>query len=611
MASRVFLSAFVLLLVMTGEAFSEPKRVLLLHSFGRDFAPWSEYARTFREELNRQSPDSIDLYEASLATARFPDEEEGPFVEYLRALFTKRRLDLVVAIGAPAVGFVQQHRQQLFPSTPAVYTGVERRRISYAALTANDAVIAINNDYTAVVENILQILPETTNIVVVIGDSPIEKFWTEQLRVAFRPFEKRVTFTWFNELSFEEMLKRAATLPSQSAIFFALLSVDAAGVPHEAGKALDGLYAVANAPLFSESSVFLGRGIVGGPLNSISALSQEAASVAVRIMGGEAPASINAPLVGFSAPRYDWRELQRWNISETRLPVGSEVDFRVAGMWEQYRSQLTAGLAVLLLQASVISWLLIERSRRHTAEAEASNRRREVVRLNRVVTANVLSSSIAHELNQPLGAILSNSEAAQIMLKSNPPDLVQIGEILSDIVRDEQRASEIIVGLRNLLNNRNETDLKYFDLNDTVQEVVRIVTPEATRRKVALTAECTPDALPVRSDPIHLQQVMINLAVNGMDAMDDCEPGSRNLKIQTQYNAESGTAQVTVADSGKGIPKENLMSVFDAFFTTKPQGTGLGLPIARTIIQTYGGTIWAENRDRSAVFCFRLPLFKV
>src|SRR5450755_86641 len=117
MATRAFLSVLALLLAMTGEAFSEPKRVLLLHSFGRDFAPWSEYARTFRDELNQQSPDPIDLYEASLATARFPDEEEGPFVEYLRALFTKRRLDLVVAIGAPAVGFVPQHRQQLFPST--------------------------------------------------------------------------------------------------------------------------------------------------------------------------------------------------------------------------------------------------------------------------------------------------------------------------------------------------------------------------------------------------------------------------------------------------------------------------------------------------------------
>ena len=611
MASRAFLSVLALLLAMTGEAFSEPKRVLLLHSFGRDFAQWSEYARTFRDELNQQSPDPIDLYEASLATARFPDEEEGPFVEYLRVLFAKRRLDLVVAIGSPAVGFIQRHRQELFPSIPAVYTGVERRRVSYATLTANDAVVAINNDFAAVVENILHLLPETPDIVVVIGNSPIEKFWTEQLRIAFRPFEKRVKFTWFNDLSFEEMLKRAATLPRRSAIFFALLSVDAAGVPHEAGKALDRLCAVADVPVFSESSVFFGRGIVGGPLNSITALSREAASVSVRIMGGESPGSIKTTPIGFSAPRYDWRELQRWNISENQLPVGSEVVFRVPGMWEQYRSQVTVGLAVLLLQAVVISWLLFERSRRRKAEEEAGLRRREVVRLNRVVTANVLSSSIAHELNQPLGAILSNTEAAQILLKSNPPDLTQIGDILGDIVRDEQRASEIIVGLRNLLNNRNETDLQYFDLNDTVQEVVRIVAPEAARRKIALTTECTPDALPVRSDPIHLQQVMLNLAMNGMDAMEGCEAGTRNLKIRTQQNPESGTVEVTVADSGKGIPEENLTSIFDAFFTTKPQGTGLGLPIARTIIQTYGGTIWAENRDRSAVFSFRLPLAKV
>jgi signal transduction histidine kinase len=608
MAFRVPLSIVALLLAMTCEAFSEPKRVLLLHSFGRDFAPWSEYARTFREELSRQSPDGIDLYEASLATARFPDDEEGPFVDYLRALFAKRRLDLVAAIGSPAVGFVQQHRQELFPSIPAIYTGVERRRVSYTALTANDSVIAINNDYSVVVENILQVLPETSDVVVVIGSSPIEKFWTEQLRIAFRPFEKRVTFTWFNELSFEEMLKRAATLPPRSAIFFALLSVDAAGVPHEAGKALDRLYAVANAPVFSESNVFFGRGIVGGPLNSISALSHEAASVAVRIMGGETPGSINTPPIGFSAPRYDWRELQRWNINESQLPPGSEVDFRVPDMWEQYKSQLTVGLAVILLQAAIISWLLVERSRRRIAEVEAGNRRREVVRLNRVITANVLSSSIAHELNQPLGAILSNTEAAQIMLRASPPDLIHIDEILGDIVRDEQRASDIILGLRNLLNNRSETELRRFDLNEAVQEVVRIVAPEAARRKIVLSTDCTLDALPVRSDPIHMQQVIINLTMNGMDAMEDCGPRPRDLKIRTHLNAGSGTADVTISDSGKGVPEENLTSIFEAFFTTKPQGTGLGLPIARTIVESYGGRIWAENRGTGAAFCFRLPL---
>jgi hypothetical protein len=281
----------------------------------------------FREDLIRQSPDSIYLYEASLATARSGDDQEGPFFDYLRSLFVKRQLDLVAAIGAPAVNFVQRHRQQLFPSIPAVYLGLEQRRVSYATLTPNDSVIAIANDYSAVVENILQVLPETADVVIVIGNSPIEKYWAGQLRIAFRALESRVKFTWFSELSFEEMLKRAAALPPRTAIFFALLSVDAAGVPHEEGKALLRLRAAANAPIFSD--VFFGRGIVGGPLNSVSSLTGQAANVAVRIMGGEEPNRIKTPAIGFSTPKYDWRELQRWNISESRLPAGSEVYFRI------------------------------------------------------------------------------------------------------------------------------------------------------------------------------------------------------------------------------------------------------------------------------------------
>src|SRR6202022_3996507 len=175
----------------------------------------------------------------------------------------------------------------------------------------------------------------------------------------------------------------------------------------------------------------------------------------------------------------------------------SEIYFRSPGPWEQYRLPISAGIAALLLQAAIISWLLVEHRRRHFAEAEASSRRREVVRLNRVTTANVLSSSIARELNQPLGAILSNTEAAQILLKASPPDLAQIGEILSDIIRDEQRAGEIILGLRNLLNDRKEAKLQALDLNDTVPELVKIVAPEIARRGVILRTALAPDALPV------------------------------------------------------------------------------------------------------------------
>jgi signal transduction histidine kinase len=608
MVLRVLLSTVALFFAMTGAAFSEPKRVLLLHSFGRDFAPWNEYARTIREELGLQSKEPIDIFEASLATARSADVEEGPFVEYLRALFSKNQLDLVITIGAPAVNFLQQHRSQLFPSVPAVHTGLEQRRVPLSALTANDTIVAVSIDLTRAVGNMLELLPETSSVAVVIGNSPIEKYWLEQTREAIRPFENRVAFTWFNELSFEEMLQRVAILPPRSAIFFVLLSVDAAGVAHEEGKAMARLHAVASAPMFTHSDAFFGQGIVGGPLSIVANVGRRAAGVAVRILGGGTAGDIKTPPIEFGTPKFDWRELQRWNISESQLPAGSEVYFREPGLWEQYRPQVTAVVAALLFQAVIISWLLVERRRRYFAQAEASIRRREVVRLNRVTTANVLSSSLAHELNQPLGAILSNTEAAQILLKASPPDLNQIGEILSDIIRDEQRAGEIILGLRNLLNDRKDTDLQAFDLNDTVQEVVRIVAPEAAKREIAVSTSLTPYALPVRADPIHMQQVLLNLVMNGMDAMEDSEPRPRDLAIRTSRSAESKVAEVTVSDSGKGISEGNLTSIFDAFFTTKPQGTGLGLPIARTIVESYGGAIWAENRNRGAAFCFRLPL---
>src|ERR1700724_2125153 len=184
MVFSVLLSTVVLFFALTGAAFSEPKRVLILHSFGRDFAPWNEYARTIREELGRQSPEPTDIFEASLATARFAEDEEGPFVDYLRALFVKRQLDLVIAIGAPAANFLQRHRQTLFPSVPAVYTGVEQRRVSVEALTQNDAVVAVSADLAGAINNILNVLPETTSVVIAIGNSPIEKYWQDQMRDA-------------------------------------------------------------------------------------------------------------------------------------------------------------------------------------------------------------------------------------------------------------------------------------------------------------------------------------------------------------------------------------------------------------------------------------------
>ncbi|MCK1740311.1 ATPase [Bradyrhizobium sp. 139] len=604
MKIRIFFSSVVLLLAMTGTAFSQPKRVLIVHSVGRDFSPWDDYARMIREELRLQSKDSIDIFEVSLSTARFPDGNEDAFVSYLNAVFSERKLDLIITIGGPAARFFQQNRQLIFPSIPTLYAALAQQMSSNAPAT--DAMVSVSVDVLSTPDQILKLVPETTKIFIVMGASPIEKLWLEEMRKLFQPLTSRLEIIYSNELSLEEILEQVAILPPRSFIVYGQMLVDAAGVVHEGKRAIDRIHAVANAPIFSEQDAFFGRGIVGGRMTNISDVSRQTAAVAVRILGGESPGSIKTPPITAASPRYDWRELKRWNISESQLPPGSEVVFRVPSLWEQYRPQLTAVMAAILLQAGIIALLLDERRRRLVAQAEATSRRQEVVRLNRVTTASVLSSSIAHELNQPLGAILSNTEAAQMLLKAHPLDMAQLDEILSDIVRDEQRASEIISGLRNLLNNRTDADLQTLDLNDTVRDVVKIVSPEVTRRGVILRTILAPEPLRVRCDPIHLQQVIINLVMNGVDAMEGVA-NPHHLTIRTNL-AATDAVEARISDSGPGIPNDKLASIFNAFVTTKPQGTGLGLPIARTILESYGGELWAENRARGAVFSFRLPV---
>ena len=166
---------------------------MLLYSFGKDFKPWSAYATAIRAELTRQSPWRLDITEQSLVTARSGDENpEPPFVEYLSSIFSRRRLDLVVALGAPAAAFVQRHRKQLFAGTPMVFMAVDQRRVEYSSLSPNDAVVAVRINYLAAVENILKVLPATKDVMVVVGTSPIEKFWKEAIGKELEPLAGRI-----------------------------------------------------------------------------------------------------------------------------------------------------------------------------------------------------------------------------------------------------------------------------------------------------------------------------------------------------------------------------------------------------------------------------------
>jgi signal transduction histidine kinase len=580
---------------------------MMLHSFGLRFKPWVDYAQILRSEINRQSKRTIRFDDHSLLNARLGlDKSDAPFVDYLQTLYAERPPDLIIAIGAPAANFVQRYRSQLFPAAPMLFTAVEARRVEYDRLTENDTVAAAAHDFPAAFEIILQVLPRTKTIAIVNGASPNEAFWQGVLQRELEPLSRRVTLKWYNELSFEQILKDAASLPSDSAIFWHFLSVDAAGHAHEGNAALNRIAAEANAPIFTYLDVWFGDGVLGGSMQSAQEGGVVAAAAAIRILDGDKAGDVKIAPTRFTPPRFDWRQMQRFGISEGNLPVGSTVYFREPTAWQRYSWQIASIVAVLLIQAGLIMILLHEHRRRQLAEVQSRQRMAELAHVNRISTAGELTASIAHEISQPLGSILTNAETAKEILKSPRPDVTELNEIVDDILHDDRRATEVIRRMRSLL-KKAPFEQKQFDLNEVVQETIRFFSSLATGRKFELVGVITPEALPILGDRIQLQQVILNLVMNGIEAMRDTPSESRIISIQT--SRVENFAQLSVSDRGSGIPEDKLNAIFEPFFTSKAEGMGMGLSIVRTIIEAHKGMISAKNRDHGgAWFRIRVPL---
>jgi len=1019
-----FVGALLLTLATLGVSAPSPKRVLILDPFGRNVAPFTTAVSSFRSTLARELGEPVDIYELPLELARFSGPDgESPLVTFMEGRLKEQPVDLVVPVGGAGMQFAAQHRARLFPNTPVLVLAAEPRMVPPEFLKTNVALVAQRVRLPSMVEDILQLQPQTTNIVVVFGASALERFWTEQCRQEFQVFTNRVGFTWVNDLTLEQILKHCATLPPRSFILHTLFVVDAAGVPCEKNEALRRLHEVANAPVFGFYTSEFGLGSIGGRLFQDDEVGTQAAHVAVRILRGERPELIPVQILEPTLPVYDWRELRRWGISEANLPAGSVIQFRQPTFWERYHWLVIGTSLFCLLQGALIVGLWVNRSQRKQGEAEATllaeissrfvnlpppdvdreiidaqrricrfldldlsvlwqvqegsadyiathayqrdgspapsqpfrqedfpwvrsemtvgrtvmftkvaeipadaakdretvstfgikstltiplavggeqtlgvlsfnalrrerrwtdalvkrlqlvaqifanalarkradqalreseerlslavssaeaglwvmdcgtfefwatekartlfgysrdekidllrfeksvhaedwalvwqsldramqagepinveyrirlgdgrerwiaswgrrfaksngnaqrlqglsmditerkrteeqlrqlslaveqspvaviitdlegrmiyvnrkfceasgyslseclgqnsrilksgasppelyqemwecitsgriwrgefhNRRKngelywewevisplfdsagkithfvgvkediterkrsedallrqraELAHLSRVAMLGELSGSMAHELNQPLTAILSNAQAAQRFLAGEDADLGEVRDILADIVAEDKRAGEIIRRLRLLL-KKGEVQHQPLNVNEVVQEVLKLVRSDLVNQNVTTQTELAPDLPVVHGDRVQLQQVLLNLVMNGCEAMASIERPARHLTIRTD-RSEDCSIRVSVADCGPGIAPEKLEQIFESFYTTKPQGMGLGLTVCRTIITAHNGKLWATSKlGRGATVWLTLP----
>src|SRR5258707_1596083 len=611
MRGRAFLILMVVAgLLLPGPVAAEPAQrsglVLEQSSAGLPFN--TALASAIRSTINAGSKSPIAFYSEHLDANRFfGPEYENEFVQFLKAKYRERHIDVMIVVGVSALDFIARRCEQLWPSVPVVFAAIDEATMSRRTLPNNVTGATMQLTLQDMVK-VARIVMPNLNAVAIVGD-PLER------QTSFRHFADEIPavaaqleIVNLMDLPLAELAKRLAVLPDNTAVIYTGIYFTSDGVSYIPAELTSQIAAWANRPVVVTASSYLNKGAIGGYIVQSNAIGQQAGRMALRILAGESASDIPVSKVP-SQLIFEWPALQRWKISESRLPPGSEILFREPTVWERYSWQIALITAVILLQAGLISALLREHRRRKFSEVQSRQRMAELAHVNRFSTAGELTASIAHEINQTLGSILTNAETADAILKSPTPDIAELKDIVKDILQDDRRASEVIRRMRSLL-TKAPFELKSLDLNDVARETVEFLSALAVARKVELISLITPDALPILGDRIQLQQVILNLVVNAIDAMADMPSENRIISIRTSRVEDF--AELSVSDPGSGIPEDKLKEVFEPFFTSKAEGMGMGLSIARTIIEAHHGLISARNQVHGgASFRIRLPLERI
>jgi signal transduction histidine kinase len=558
-----------------------------------------------RGVLDARAGVRVTIYGENLDLPRFGGAAYTESLKrHLKEKYRDRPIDVIVAMGRGMLEHTLRWRAELWPDTPVVFAMLDESDLAKLEGQAGVTGVILKNSLAGTIKAARAVVPDLDTVALV-GDAwerqALFSHWSEEIPAATSGLN--VIDIVGQKMS--DIRKRVSELPERSAIIYTGVFSDGEGTFYPAATAFGMIAEKANRPIIVGAEPLLAVGGIGGYVLIATEIGAEAAKIALRILNGERAGEIS-PVSGGVKPLFNWQQMQRWNVSESSLPESGEIRFREQTFLERYRWQSLAVVAALLLQAGLITFLLHERHLRRDAEVESRNRMSELAHVNRNATAGELSSSIAHELNQPLGSILTNAETAELILKSDNPDLGEVREILADIKRDDQRAGEVIRRLRAFL-KRTPFETREIDLNEIMSETFKFLSVQASVRNVALYLQTAPGALRIKGDPVQLQQVVLNLVVNSMDAMS-AMPYGRTVIGRTELNGGS-TIEISISDSGPGIPSDKIGQVFDPFFTTKDQGMGIGLSIARSIILAHKGNIWAENQSGGgATFHFTLPL---
>jgi len=584
-----------------------PRSVLIINEPTPSGDAPTTFSPTLKATLNNSRP-HVAVFDETVDMSRFDEpKQEAILRTYIMQKYGDVRFGIIVAVGASAFDLVKQWRSELWPDVPVVFAAIDEISAAELKLDSNTTGLIMQRTMKSMM-TIARILVPDLQGVTLLGGSIERDAYRRSYLHELPALAAETTLTNLTGLPQRVQEMRAAALPDKTAILYTSLFIDDEGTRYSAPDALAAIARVANRPIVVDVESRIGLGATGGFVLDNVAYGQEVAALVLRILDGASVAANPVAVSESTRPIFDWRQLQRWKISESRLPPGSEIRFREPAIWQQiwdlYRIRILAVIAVILAQAALTGWLLHERRRRRLAEAATRQTMSDLQHVNRVATATELAASIAHEVSQPLAGIVSNANAGIRWLRSATPDISRAEATFRQIVDAGHHASEVITSVRALFARRAEERVN-VDINRLVRNAISLERRDIERHGVSLRLELNeglPDVFGVR---VQLLQVMLNLVRNAIETMESAR--ERTLHIKSDLD-KSGDILVSVADSGAGIIEQDLGHIFDPLFTTKPQGLGIGLSICRSIIQGHGGRLWAISTvGRGSTFFIQLP----
>jgi signal transduction histidine kinase len=582
-----------------------PKTVLVLYEETRALAAVAETDDAIRATLQAGSTLPIRLYTEYLGLSWFPEEaRELALRDLLQKTYAVRRPDVVIVWGTGGLHFVLRHRAAMFEDVPVVFCAVDPALLP--PLDAGSGVTGVSRriDWTSSLDLIRRLHPGIREVAIVTGSGALDVRWEAEARRVLAGYPAEVTRTYLARQPMAQLLKAVESLSPSTVILYGAILRDGAGRPYVPHEAFALLSSISRVPIYAVTPNMLGRGAVGGRFLDFAGQGVTAAQLALRILGGErlGPADI---VEADNPYLFDWRQLRRWGIDESRLPAGSVVRFREASVWDLYKSHIIAAAIVIVTQSALIAMLLVQRSLRQRAEDQARARREELAHAQRVAALGELSASLAHEITQPLTAIAANAQAARRML-TMPAAGDELNETLGDIAGDAERAGSIVRRVRAMV-RKQPGERQPVDINATVTGVTEILRRDIAQADISLQLRLAEDLPRVLGDGVQLQQVVLNLVVNACQAMADVADGPRVLRIETA-EPKPGSIEISVADTGAGVAGPELERMFEPFVSSKAEGLGMGLSINRSIVEAHGGHIVAtRNRERGLTLRVTLP----